>query len=99
MLLHGHPRTSATWHRVAPRLVEAGFTDRAAGRTVDCPLLLLWSSRDDLVRLVGDPLAVWRPWATDLRGHGLDCGHHVAEEAPAVLTAALLDFLRPGPVG
>jgi haloacetate dehalogenase len=26
LLLHGHPRTSATWHRVAPRLVEAGFT-------------------------------------------------------------------------
>ncbi|MFI7445821.1 DUF6283 family protein [Nonomuraea indica] len=22
LLLHGHPRTSATWHRVAPRLVE-----------------------------------------------------------------------------
>ncbi|WP_414719516.1 alpha/beta fold hydrolase [Streptomyces sp.] len=30
VLLHGHPRTSATWHRVAPRLVEAG-------RTVVCP--------------------------------------------------------------
>jgi haloacetate dehalogenase len=26
LLLHGHPRTSATWHRVAPRLVERGFT-------------------------------------------------------------------------
>ncbi|MDR8408432.1 alpha/beta hydrolase [Nonomuraea sp. 3-1Str] len=26
VLLHGHPRTSATWHRVAPRLVGAGFT-------------------------------------------------------------------------
>ncbi|MFD7026058.1 alpha/beta fold hydrolase [Promicromonospora sukumoe] len=26
LLLHGHPRTSATWHRVAPRLVDAGFT-------------------------------------------------------------------------
>ncbi|HZA04567.1 MAG TPA: alpha/beta fold hydrolase, partial [Propionibacteriaceae bacterium] len=25
LLLHGHPRTSATWHRVAPRLVEQGF--------------------------------------------------------------------------
>lgn len=24
--LHGHPRTSGTWHRVAPRLVDAGFT-------------------------------------------------------------------------
>ena len=26
MLLHGHPRTSATWHRVAPLLVAHGFT-------------------------------------------------------------------------
>jgi haloacetate dehalogenase len=26
VLLHGHPRTSATWHQVAPRLVRRGFT-------------------------------------------------------------------------
>ncbi|CAM5280957.1 hypothetical protein SCANM63S_04607 [Streptomyces canarius] len=26
VLLHGHPRTSATWHRVAPLLVRRGFT-------------------------------------------------------------------------
>ncbi len=26
LLLHGHPRTSATWHRVAPLRVERGFT-------------------------------------------------------------------------
>jgi haloacetate dehalogenase len=26
LLLHGHPRTSATWHRVAPQLVRRGFT-------------------------------------------------------------------------
>jgi haloacetate dehalogenase len=25
-LLHGHPRTHTTWHDVAPRLVQAGFT-------------------------------------------------------------------------
>src|SRR5215213_11749298 len=30
VLLHGHPRTHTTWHRVAPRLV-------AAGHTVVCP--------------------------------------------------------------
>lgn len=24
--VHGHPRTGATWHMVAPRLVDAGFT-------------------------------------------------------------------------
>lgn len=26
LLLHGPPRTSATWHRVAPQLVQRGFT-------------------------------------------------------------------------
>src|SRR3989337_2850511 len=26
LLVHGHPRTGATWHRVAPLLVEAGHT-------------------------------------------------------------------------
>lgn len=26
LLLHGHPRTAATWHRVAPLLVDAGYT-------------------------------------------------------------------------
>src|SRR4051794_37346446 len=26
VLLHGHPRTHTTWYRVAPALVDAGFT-------------------------------------------------------------------------
>jgi haloacetate dehalogenase len=26
LLLHGHPRTHTTWHRVAPKLVAAGFS-------------------------------------------------------------------------
>jgi haloacetate dehalogenase len=30
LLLHGHPQNHATWHAVAPRLVEAGFTVVAA---------------------------------------------------------------------
>ena len=67
--------------------------DRRAGRTVQCPTLLLWSSRDDLEDLYGDPLAVWRPWAEDLRGHSIESGHHMAEENPADLTDALYRFL------
>jgi haloacetate dehalogenase len=27
-------------------------------------------------------LAVWRDWADDVRGHALDCGHYLPEEAP-----------------
>ena len=26
LLIHGHPRTGSTWHRVAPRLIELGFS-------------------------------------------------------------------------
>ncbi|WP_026005295.1 alpha/beta hydrolase [Arthrobacter sp. M2012083] len=67
--------------------------DRQAGRAVTVPLLLLWSLRDDLVDLYGDPLRVWERWATDVRGHGIESGHHMAEEAPDELSSALLGFL------
>ncbi|MFF9164766.1 alpha/beta fold hydrolase [Streptomyces longwoodensis] len=66
--------------------------DRAAGTRVRCPALILWSLRDDLEQLYGDPLRIWRDWATDVRGHGIDSGHHVAEEVPQDLAAALGDF-------
>jgi haloacetate dehalogenase len=71
--------------------------DRASGRRIACPTLLLWSSRDDLEELYGDPLAVWRPWADDLRGHSIDSGHHMAEEAPAPLADAIGSFLTSLP--
>ncbi|SDQ78145.1 alpha/beta fold hydrolase [Quadrisphaera sp. DSM 44207] len=71
----------------------ADDADRAAGRRVTCPTLVLWSSRDDLEDLYGDVLGVWRPWATDLRGGRIDSGHHMAEEAPEQLAAALSAFL------
>ncbi|TFV45153.1 alpha/beta hydrolase [Blastococcus sp. TF02A-35] len=68
--------------------------DRAAGRKVGCPTLVLWSSRDDLEELHGDPREIWAHWSTDLRGGGpIDSGHHVAEEAPDELVAALRPFL------
>ena len=67
--------------------------DRAAGRRVDCPLLVLWSRHDDLADLYGDPVAVWRSWAGDVRGHDVDSGHHMAEEAPEELAHALLAFV------
>ncbi|WSA12978.1 alpha/beta hydrolase [Streptosporangium subroseum] len=66
--------------------------DRAAGVRLRCPALVLWSLRDDLEDLYGDPLKIWQHWAGDLRGHGIDSGHHVAEEAPDSLAAALGDF-------
>jgi haloacetate dehalogenase len=66
--------------------------DRARGRRIGCPTLFVWSSRDDMEDLYGDPLAVWRAWASDLRGQRIDSGHHLAEENPDALVAALVRF-------
>jgi haloacetate dehalogenase len=68
--------------------------DRAAGRRIECPTLVLWSLRDDLEQLYGNVLEVWRPWTTSLTGKGLDCGHHMAEEAPEALAREILAFTR-----
>lgn len=67
-------------------------TDRAEGRKLACPLLVLWSAKDDLEDLHGDILGIWRGWAEDVCGHSLNCGHHMAEEAPDELAAELRDF-------
>jgi haloacetate dehalogenase len=71
--------------------------DRAAGLRTACPTLVLWSLRDDLEQLYGDVLEIWRPWAKTLRGQGIDCGHHMAEEAPEELARNLLAFLSHNP--
>ena len=68
--------------------------DRAAGKRIQCPALALWSAHDDLAALYGDPLALWRPWAGDLRGHAIDSHHHMAEERPAELAGSLIAFLN-----
>lgn len=49
--------------------------------------------------LYGDPLLIWRDWASDVDGFGIDSGHHVAEENPEALAEALSDFLAQEPIG
>lgn len=68
--------------------------DRAAGRRLAMPLLVAWSLRDDLEQLFGDPVAIWRDWAADVRGFRIDSGHHVAEEAPGPLVDMLAGFFQ-----
>lgn len=63
----------------------------AAGDKIAVPLLVLWGE-NGLVGAKFDTLAVWRDYATDVRGHALPCGHFLPEEAPAETLAALLDF-------
>jgi len=71
---------------------ELDEADRAEGRRIACAVLVLWGARSDLGELIGDPLAIWRGWADDVRGRALDCGHYVAEEAPEETYAELRSF-------
>jgi haloacetate dehalogenase len=67
--------------------------DRAAGRQVRCPTLLLQAAHDDL-DIHGDPVAIWAPWiAGPFSAAMIDSGHHQAEEAPDQVLAALAGFL------
>lgn len=77
-----------------PETIHAMCEDYRAGATFDndldeadrgrrriaCPLLVLWSTQGELSWW--DPLAIWRSWADDVSGSGIDCGHYLAEEAP-----------------
>ena len=67
--------------------------DRAAGRRIACPTLLLESDRDDL-DIHGDPAAIWEPWLQQpLRHQVISSGHHQAEEAPEEVAEAIVAFL------
>jgi haloacetate dehalogenase len=67
--------------------------DRAAGRRIACPTLLLESVDDDL-DIHGDPAAIWKPWLEQTLHHRvIASGHHQAEEAPEEVARALLEFL------
>jgi haloacetate dehalogenase len=53
----------------------------------------VWSKRDDMPLLYGDPAAVWGPWCErPVATAVIDSGHHMAEEAPEELAAALAAF-------
>ncbi|BCH12973.1 hypothetical protein MesoLj131c_72310 (plasmid) [Mesorhizobium sp. 131-3-5] len=67
--------------------------DRDAGRRVRCPMLCLWSLNDDLEQIYGDPISIWKHWADNVGGYGIESGHHVAEENPAALAVAFKAFL------
>lgn len=71
----------------------ADDADRAAGRRIACPVLFCWSTRDDMVELYGDPAAIWRDWADDVRVAPIESGHHMAEDAPEQLGSTLAAFL------
>jgi len=88
--------------------VQAICEDYRAGATVDrvhddadrgrrriaCPLLALWSAAGALPRLYGDVLDVWRPWADQVSGSGLDASHFLVEDQPELVADTLATFVE-----
>jgi haloacetate dehalogenase len=78
------------------RLDEA---DRAAGRTIGCPVMALWGGAGFPAERTGaeseeaSPLTIWRQWADGVSGHPIDAGHFIVEENPAETLDRLMPFL------
>ena len=65
--------------------------DRSAGRKIAAPLLALWGAKG--IPAKGEsPLEVWRRWASEVSGAGVESGHFLPEEAPEATAAALGEF-------
>lgn len=73
--------------------LKAGEEDREAGRKITCPTLALWGAAG--IPGKGETLLeIWRTWCADVRGHAIDCGHFLAEEAPEETLATLVPFMK-----
>jgi haloacetate dehalogenase len=75
--------------------LEHDREDRAAGRLLEMPLLVLWGEHG-VVQRCFRPLDEWRRVARQVQGEALPCGHYIAEEAPAALLARVLPFFGDG---
>ena len=67
-------------------------SDQKAGRRIACPVQALWGLKGPIDRWY-DVCEVWRGWANDVEGQGIDCGHYLAEEAPEEVLIWLGRFL------
>jgi haloacetate dehalogenase len=86
-------RASCEDYRAAATIdLEHDEVDAAAGRRVECPVLVLWGV-EGFVGRAYDVVGVWSDYAADVRGQALDCGHFLAEERPEETLAALGGFL------
>jgi haloacetate dehalogenase len=80
-------RASATIDLVHDR------ADVEAGQKIAQPLRVLWGAQG-VVGKCFDVLALWRARAAQASGRSVDCGHYIAEEAPAELLREAIEFFR-----
>jgi Predicted hydrolases or acyltransferases (alpha/beta hydrolase superfamily) len=67
--------------------------DLAAGRRISAPLHFLWADGGFPSR-TGDPLGLWRKWATDVTGSQVVSGHFAQEENPEGVLSAFVPFFE-----
>lgn len=72
--------------------LEHDREDRAAGRHIEAPLLVLWGANGVIARCF-EPLEEWRKVARNVEGKALPCGHYIAEEVPQQLLQETQAFL------
>ncbi|SAK47551.1 hydrolase [Caballeronia fortuita] len=72
--------------------IEHDSIDAGAGKRLACPVLVLWSEREQKGRNTL-PLDAWSRWATNVTGKGLPGGHLLPEDAPDEVLASLEQFL------
>lgn len=77
--------------------------DRAAGRKITCPVLVLWPEERLVANKAGaDEITagdVWRRWADKVFAVTASCGHMIPEHAASEAVAALLPFLKAAAFG
>jgi haloacetate dehalogenase len=74
--------------------IDRQLDEADRGRLIDCPVLVLWGTWGALGPLYGDVLAVWRPWAGDVRGRGLEASHFLVEDRPDEVASELASFFE-----
>jgi haloacetate dehalogenase len=86
-------------YRAGATLDEADdLADRAAGRRIAAPVLLLWEAG----RRYGggrEPLEIWRVWASQVEGEGLVGGHLLPELASDQVLDHVFKFLGKSHLG
>ena len=57
--------------------------------------LLRWAMPTPLAKLKSEVDPVWQPWSqSTVTGTGIDCGHHMTEEAPEAPVTELISFFK-----
>jgi haloacetate dehalogenase len=73
--------------------LEHDREDRASGRRITAPLLVLWGA-NGVIEKCFNALEEWRRVALDVRGRSLPAGHYLPEEVPELVIQELEKFFE-----